>query len=237
MIREMYIYDISSDTLSQEKYSLEGRDLHALQYNEEGEIFDVWQGEDRLMETHLYHGSLIGELGYIEYGHTSADKVIPYYPFFSPESLSGAVDFAPEDIHDIVSVDIWIAGTVIPPELGLETGQGYHLHCEDPKKILELEELLSTAKKENTQSGCPFYTALYLTRNDGKIGTVFPATDSCANYLSGRECYKFSDGANEALWSLIGEFDLRNASDSAVQENPIGLSMTATDIALGVTIK
>ena len=62
---EMYIYDISSDTLSQEKYSLEGRDLHALQYNEEGEIFDVWQGEDRLMETHLYHGSLIGELGYI----------------------------------------------------------------------------------------------------------------------------------------------------------------------------
>ena len=227
---EMYVYDITSDILSQEKYDLEGCDLHELHHNEEGEIFDVWSSEDRSMETYLYHGNFIGELGYIEYGPTSADKVIPYNPFFSPNGLSGAIDFAPKDIHDVVSADIWIAGTVLPPDLGLSSGQGYLLHCDDPGKISELEKLLSEAEPEKGQSGCPFYTALYLTRSDGMIGTVFPATDNCAMYLSGRECYKYSNETNEALWSLIGEFELVNVQESEEHDNPIGVTMSAVDI-------
>ena len=203
----MYVYDIPPDTLSQAKYNLEGHDLHALQHNEEGEIFDVWNGGDRLMETHLYHGSYIGELGYIEYGKTSADKVIPYYPLFSPEGLSGAVDFAPEDIYDIVSADMWIARDHSALELGV-FAETLRFHCDDPEICKRLENMLTGATKENGQSGCPFYTALYLTRSDGTIGIVFPGTDSCSMYLSGRECYKFAEGSNETFWRLIREFGI-----------------------------
>ena len=211
---DMYVYDISLDTLSQEKYYLEGHDLHVLQHNEEGEIFDVWNSENRLVETYLYHGRYIGELGYLEDGQAGDDEVIYYYPLFSPDGMSGAVDFGPEDIHDIVSADIWIAGTVLPPELGLSEGQSYLLHCDDPEKMGELEKLLSQADREKGQSKCPFYTALYLTRSDGTIGMVFPATDSCAMYLSGKGCYKYSD---ETLWSLIGEFELVNKAGNTGQ--------------------
>ena len=164
------------------KYNLEGRELHALQHNEEGEIFDVWNNEERMMETHLHHGSYIGELGYVEYGRSSADKVIQYYPLFSPEGLSGAVDFAPEDIHDIVSVDMWIARD--QPVPGLEVlAETVRLHCDDRKICERIGEMLAGAEKETGQSGCPFYTALYLTRSDGTIGTVFPALASLADSL------------------------------------------------------
>ena len=225
---EMYVYDISSDTLSQEKYNLEGRKLHALQHNEEGEIFDVWNNEERMMETHLHHGSYIGELGYVEYGRSSADKVIQYYPLFSPEGLSGAVDFAPEDIHDIVSVDMWI--TRDQPVPGLEVlAETVRLHCDDRKICERIGEMLAGAEKETGQSGCPFYTALYLTRSDGTIGTVFPATDSCSMYLSGKECYRFAEGTNEAFWSLISEFGILNGEEN--RDNLIGLNMTASDIS------
>ena len=209
---DMYVYDILTDSLKREVFDLSGIELHETQKNEEGEQFDVWDGEDRRMETHLHHGSFIGELGYVECGETSADVVIPYYPFFSPSGLAGAVDFAPADIHEIISADIWIGGTVFPQELGLPAGQGYLLHCDDAEKINELERLLSDAVQEKVQSGCPFYTALYLTRSDGTVGTVFPATDSCAMYISGRRCFKYADGTNEALWDLIEEFEQKEVN-------------------------
>ena len=49
-------------------------------------------------------------------------------------------------------------------------------------------------------------------------------------HLSGRECYKYSDSTNEALWSLIGEFELINVIENTGMDNPIGLTMTAVDI-------
>ena len=231
---DMYVYDILSGTLSQEKYDLEGCDLHALQHNEEGEIFDVWKSDDRLIETHLRHGSFIGELGYIEYGQTSADKVIPYYPLFSPDGLSGAVDFAPEDVHDIVAADIWAAGELshMPGVFDISEGQSRRLHCEDPAVLKELERAFSGATKENVQTGCPFYTALYLTRSDGTTGTVFPATDSCDMFVSGKACYRMAEGTNEKLWGLINGFqETEGQKESTGIENPenMGVSYTFED--------
>lgn len=228
---DMYVYDIMSDTLSQEKYDLEGRKLHALQHNEEGEIFDVWYSEDRRIETHLHHGSFIGELGYVEYGQTSADKVIPYYPLFSPDGLSGAVDFVPDDVHDIVAADIWVAGELshMPGVFDIAEGQSRRLHCEDQTVLKELEKAFSEATKENTQTGCPFYTALYLTRSDGTIGMVFPATDSCDMYVSGKECYRMEEGTNEKLWGLINGFqEIDGQQEDTNNDNSENMSIQYT---------
>ena len=85
--------------------------------------------------------------------------------------------------------------------------------------LKELEKLLSEAKSENVPTGCPFYTALYLTRSDGTIGTVFPATDSCNTFRSGLKCYKMSDGSNEKLWNLINGFPEDGTNNKAEQEN------------------
>lgn len=228
---DMYVYDILSDTLSQEKYNLEGRDLHVLQHNEEGEIFDVWKSEDHQIETHLHHRSFIGELGYVEYGQSSGDKLIPYYPFFLPDGLSGAVDFAPEDVHDIVAADIWVAGELshMPGVFDISEGQSRRLHCEDPAVLKELEKAFSGATKEKAQSGCPFYTALCLTRSDGTIGTVFPATDSCDMYVSGKACYRMAEGTNEKLWGLINGFqEIEGWKKSASTEKSENLGIQYT---------
>lgn len=228
---DMYVYDILSDTLSQQKYDLEGRELHALQHNEEGEIFDVWNSDDRQIETHLHHGSFIGELGYIEHGQSSADKVIPYYPLFSPDGLSGAVDFVPEDVHDIVAADIWVAGELshMPGVFDIAEGQSRRLHCEDQTVLKELGKAFSEATKENTQTGCPFYTALYLTRSDGTIGMVFPATDSCDMYVSGKECYRMAEGTNEKLWGMINGFqEIDGQQEDTNNDNSENMSIQYT---------
>ena len=45
-----------------------------------------------------------------------------------------------------------------------------------------------------------------MTRSDGTIGTVFPATDDCDMYNSGTGCYSMSAESNEKLWTLINQF-------------------------------
>ena len=204
---EMYVYDIQKDLLKKEAFDLSGVKLHELIRNEEGDIINVWDGEDRKMTTRLSGGAHIGELGYVEYGLTSADKVIPYYPFFTPDGFSGAVDFTPEDMQDIVSADLWIPDEVAE-RLGLEDGKKGLLHCEDKEVLSELMEMFSGAKKLSGQTACPFATALYLTKSDGTIGWVFPATDSCDKFLSDGGCYQYADGSNEMFWKLVSRFDV-----------------------------
>lgn len=203
---EMYVYDIQTDLLMKASFDLSGVSLHEIKPNEEGELVDVWDGEDRRMTTRLSYASCIGELGYIECGLTSADRVIPYYPFFTPNGLSGVADFSPKDIQDIVSADIWISHDVAE-QLRLEDGKEGLLHCEDKEVLSEITEMLSKAGKLNGQTGCPFETALYLTKSDGSIGWVFPATDSCDKIIANGECYQYADEYNEEFWKLIAGFD------------------------------
>lgn len=186
---DIYVYDVRADILEQKPFELSGIDLHEVQS----------------IETHLHHGSylILGELGYIDYWEAGSR----YYPLFSPDELSGAVDFTPEDVHDIAAADIWVASelTHMPGLFDIAEGQIRRLHCENPEKLKELERLFSEAEETN-ESGCPFYTALYLTRSDGTIGVIFPATDSCNVYVSGKASYEMTDGTNERLWSLINRF-------------------------------
>lgn len=210
---EMYVYHIENDSLSRErfeeinKYNIHNRDtLTELEHLSPGE-YDVW--DDHHYYTLLHHGGMLGELSYADIFLNDEHANVQWYPLFSPEGVSGAVDYAPEDIHDIVSAEIWIAGETahIPALSGLNDGGGHHLYCDDSEVIAELTKMLSGAKEEKGQTDCPFFTALYLKRSDGTVGTVFPATDSCDMFNSGGKCYRMDDGTNEKLWGLIAELD------------------------------
>lgn len=208
---DMFVYNIEADNMRRERYNLEEHDLHSVS-GETGSYSkgdcDAWRTEDHDYLTLLHHGRMIGELCYTDVFRDADPANIQWYPLFSPEGLAGAVDFSPEDIHDIVSADIWVAGELshMPGVFALPEGGSRRLHCVDPAVLKELEKMLSGATKEKLQGGCPFYTALYLTRKDGTIGTVFPATDSCDTYNSGMACYRMADGTNEKLWGLINGF-------------------------------
>ena len=104
------------------------------------------------------------------------------------------MDFSPEEIHDIQAVDLWINGEL-------------H-HWEDADLIGQLEEILSKAKKIKGSGECPFYTALYLTKSDGTVGTIFPATDGCLYYLSNHTCYEILEESREMMWKLVQELGL-----------------------------
>lgn len=215
---DMFIYNIETDNLSREQYHLEGYDLHTVSveksYNR-GDC-DTWRTGDHVYLTLLHHGEMLGELSYADVSRDVDSVNIQWYPLFSPEGLTGAVDFSPEDIHDIASADIWVAGELLhmPGVFDLPEDGSCRLHCEDPDVLKELENILSKTAKEKAQTDCPFFTALYLTRNDGIIGTIFPATDSCDTYNSGTACYKMADGSNEQLWNLINGFQKTEAAEN-----------------------
>ena len=54
-----------------------------------------------------------------------------------PEQTYELVHY-PEEISDLVSIDVSIGGKVLPPELGLTDGQTYHLRCDNPLIISQI---------------------------------------------------------------------------------------------------
>ncbi|MCR5754397.1 MAG: M56 family metallopeptidase, partial [Acetatifactor sp.] len=207
---KMFIYNIATDSLQQETYNLSGISFHEMPGgtdNNPGD-FDGWETEAGEYYTLLHHGSMIGDLCYADVPLNTEAVNIQWEPLFSPGSLSGAVDFAPEDVHDIVSADIWVTDEASRrlASFGFTECQGQLLHCENDAVLREIEKLLSDATKEKGQTNCPFFTALYLTREDGTVGMVSLATDGCATYNSAKGCYKMPEKSGERLWKLITEF-------------------------------
>lgn len=91
-------------------------------------------------------------------------------------------------------------------DLQLMDGEEYSIT--DPKVLTKIEKMLGEAI-EIKEAGCPFHTPIYLTKKDGSIGVIYPATDSCAVFFSDGKYYDYSEGDNREFWSLLGlETDL-----------------------------
>lgn len=126
-------------------------------------------------------GSILGSLGY-KYLN---DQLV--YPLFTQERFKGAEYFKSKDIKNIVKAEM--------------NFQGKHYVCTEEKILEKLEKGFSKGKKLDGRSGCPFDDVMYLTREDGVVGMVLPATDSC------RACY-LSDGyydLNDSLTISVRE--------------------------------
>ena len=70
--------------------------------------------------------------------------------------------------------------------------------------LVQIEKMLSGAKRIKGGTACPFDAILILTKTDGVRGVVTLATDSCSVFRSYDEYYKYSDGDNEEIFGFFG---------------------------------
>ena len=106
-----------------------------------------------------------------------------------------AADFAPTDIYSVNQIDVILTNG--------------DTHTVVDKSVLEKVEGMLSGAEEIKEAGCPFHTPLYLYREDGTIGVIYPATDSCDVFYSDGKYYDFGTGDNTEFWSLLGlEVDL-----------------------------
>lgn len=106
-----------------------------------------------------------------------------------------AADFAPTDIYSVNQIDVILTNG--------------DTHTVVDKSVLEKVEGMLSGAEEIKEAGCPFHTPLYLYRENGTIGVIYPATDSCDVFYSDGKYYDFGTGDNTEFWSLLGlEVDL-----------------------------
>ena len=111
------------------------------------------------------------------------------------QTTEQAADFAPTDIYSVNQIDVILTNG--------------DTHTVVDKSVLEKVEGMLSGAEEIKEAGCPFHTPLYLYREDGTIGVIYPATDSCDVFYSDGKYYDFGTGDNTEFWSLLGlEVDL-----------------------------
>lgn len=111
---------------------------------------------------------------------TSEHPLLPY-------QAAETVPFAPDDIHNLEVAEIHEA-------YGDFT-------VDSPETLQWLESQLSNAE-EITVPNCPFGTVLYLYREDGTVGTIEPAEDSCSVFRSNGKYYQLKDKSADIFLAL-----------------------------------
>ena len=86
----------------------------------------------------------------------------------------------------------------------------------DGESLYWLEEHINGAEELEYATACPFGIDIYVYMEDGTVGTIQPASDSCDVFLSGGIYYDAGSGWNERLWQIFGidtYFTLRELDD------------------------
>lgn len=117
------------------------------------------------------------------------ETISPSEPL-APYQVAETVPFTPTEIHDIVSAEIHESfGDFI---------------ITDKESLSWIEQHFGTADKLEGMTKCPFSMTIYLFREDGTVGTVMPAEDSCDIFLSDGICYDYNAGDNTDLFKIFG---------------------------------
>ena len=85
----------------------------------------------------------------------------------------------------------------------LSSDMMYVYSVADKDILNQLEAMLSQAE-ERKGLDCPHNVSLYLYREDGSVGVIYPATDSCDVFYSGGKYYDFGAGDNAEFWNILG---------------------------------
>lgn len=107
------------------------------------------------------------------------------------EALPEGAPFTPDDIHDLIEVQLYI-------------GSDVYFDTNDADTLSEMEKLLAGAEAIKGGAACPYGPRLYLTRADGVTGYIEPAYDSCGNFRSGDTDYVYNADGGYALWDIMG---------------------------------
>lgn len=182
---EMYVYKTDENKLSKEPYNLKNISLYQGKVNEEkGTITYTSKGKKKEIAL-VGSFSFIGDLGYWENGE-------PVIPIFIKSPYKDTKAFKPEDIHDLKEVIMYI--------------EGKEYKITNAKDLKWLEEHFANPTEEiKGASECPFYHPMYLLREDGVSGFIYPALDSCSSYRTAEDkCYQYNKKENGEFLKMLG---------------------------------
>lgn len=180
-----YVYDVKQNTL---KIQENTADETALYTGCEADYMSAsyeQAGKTRYVSL-VYAWTTIGQLGY----KTENENGFPVVrQFFVEDALRNLPEWNIADIHDLVKAEMYI------------DGQQYV--CTDRDILRAFEESAANVSEVIGGSGCPFYDALYLTREDGSAGFIYPATDSCQILLTKDGYYELSGASSTTLPEVL----------------------------------
>ena len=177
----MYVYEVTNNSLFEIAYDLTGVELYdgltadgsATYMTPEGPVSDLMRGQ---------YGTL-GDIGYTD------ENGLNHY-LLLPPLYTDTVYFEPEDITNLVMAEMTYENKVY--------------RTTNKEALAYIEEYFSTAFFMGKEaSACPFYDKMYLTRADGTVGIIYPATDSCASFRTPTGDYDYLSGDNSELWNFF----------------------------------
>lgn len=184
-VTDMYIYDVEKNSLKKEAYDLTGVSLYSgIEKGNGSAIYQTSEGQEQLFLSHSW--AEIGQLGYSKYRRGKSE---PVKKFFVPDKYNKAPLLTSSDLHGFKKAEMMFHGKMYT--------------CNSTEALEELEKMISTTN-DITEPGCPFDDALYLTKEDGSVGVIYPATDSCNAILTADGYVEFGNSDNSQLWNILG---------------------------------
>lgn len=178
---EVYGYHVADNLLTKEEKGLEGVPSVYTGINQNGNA--VYETEDGKREDVIRNtAGTLGGLFYMDAAGMAQKLLVP-------KLYEDAVYFDVKDIHDLVKAEFTFNEEIYV--------------IEDAEDLRWLEQHFGTAEKVKGESDCGFYEKLYLTRADGTVGIVYPATDSCWTLKTINGCYNYTLKENESFWKLF----------------------------------
>lgn len=105
------------------------------------------------------------------------------------ENVAHSIEFKPSDIQSLSEAAVV-----------LENGDIYKIDNQD---ILKKLEAMFLGAKEIKGVGCPISIPLYLYREDGSAGLIYPAMDGCNNFYADGSYYAFETEDGMSFWNMI----------------------------------
>ncbi|MCI8408912.1 MAG: M56 family metallopeptidase [Lachnospiraceae bacterium] len=182
---EMYVYDINENKLGKKPYDLKNIALYQGKVNDgKGTITYTSKGKKKEIALVCCFGS-IGDLGYWENDE-------PVIPIFTKSPYKNTKVFNPEDIHDLKEAVMYI--------------EGKEYKITNAKDLKWLEQHFANPIEEiKGKSACPFYNPIYLLREDGTSGMLYPALDDCSVYRTAEDkYYEYEKTTNDKFLKMLG---------------------------------
>lgn len=183
---DMYVYETNTGTLEKTKYNLDGIPLFS-GIKEDDTYCKLNNGNGTIYLTHTW--GEIGQLGYIYYKNGTETEGFGRQIFIS-DPYHNLNILKKDEIHDIEKIEMMFHGQLYS--------------CDSKKAVNWLKGHMKNAVKIESGTGCPFEDPMYLTKEDGTIGMIYPATDSCNVILTQDGYYEYKTSEVGELWQLLG---------------------------------
>lgn len=184
---DMYVYDVEKNSLEKRPHDLTGISLYSgIEEDHVTAAYKTSEGREKLFLYNIFEE--IGQLGYGKYIR-GKNTPLPVKRFFVPEEYNKAPLLASSDLHRFIKAEMMFHGEMRT--------------CESTERLQKLEKIISKTN-DISEPACPFFDALYLTKEDGSMGVIYPATDSCNSLLTADGYVEFGTSDNSRFWKLLG---------------------------------